>query len=46
MQATLTHFPIERSAISFHLEGKQEDGLPIPQPTTECEYVEVTAIVG
>ncbi len=23
-----------KEAISFHIEGLQEDGLPIPQPTT------------
>jgi predicted RNase H-like HicB family nuclease len=28
-------------AIPFHLEGLREDGLPIPEPETECEYVEV-----
>ncbi|MFB2937724.1 type II toxin-antitoxin system HicB family antitoxin [Aerosakkonemataceae cyanobacterium BLCC-F154] len=35
-----------QEAIAFHLEAIQEDGLPIAQPTTECEYVEVAAIVG
>lgn len=29
-----------RAAIAFHLEGLREDGLPIPEPTTLCEYVE------
>lgn len=28
-------------AIPLHLEGMREDGLPIPVPETECEYVEV-----
>jgi predicted RNase H-like HicB family nuclease len=28
-------------AISLHLEGLREDQLPIPDPETECEYVEV-----
>jgi len=27
-------------AIRFHLEGMREDGAPIPQPSTVCEYVE------
>ena len=27
-------------AVSVHLEGLREDGLPIPEPETECEYVE------
>jgi predicted RNase H-like HicB family nuclease len=30
-----------REAIAFHLEGLKEDGLPIPKPTTLCEYVEL-----
>ena len=29
-----------REAIQFHLDGMREDGLPIPEPTTELEYVE------
>ena len=28
-------------AIPMHLDGLREDGLPIPEPATECEYVEV-----
>jgi predicted RNase H-like HicB family nuclease len=28
-------------AIEFHLEGMREEGLPIPEPTTHTEYVEV-----
>lgn len=28
-------------AIPLHLEGLREDGLPIPEPETECEYVDV-----
>ena len=27
-------------AIAFHLDGLREDGLPIPEPTSLCEYVE------
>jgi predicted RNase H-like HicB family nuclease len=30
-----------REAIEFHLEGMHEDGLPIPQPSSWAEYVEV-----
>ena len=30
-----------REAIAFHLEGMREDGLPIPQPSSWAEYVEV-----
>ena len=29
------------AAVPLHLEGLREDGLPIPEPETECEYVEV-----
>lgn len=29
-----------REAIRFHLDGLREDGLPIPAPTSICEYVE------
>ena len=29
-----------REAIRFHIEGLREDGLPIPAPTTICDYVE------
>lgn len=32
-----------RGAIEFHLEGLREDGLPIPQPASRVEYVEVSA---
>ncbi len=30
-----------REAIRFHLDGMREDGLPIPEPTTVVEDVEV-----
>ena len=30
-----------REAIELHLEGLAEDGLPIPEPTSRVEYVEV-----
>ena len=29
-----------QAAISFHLEGLHLEGLPIPEPTTICEYIE------
>lgn len=32
-----------KEAIEMHLEGMAEDGLPIPEPTSQVEYVEVTA---
>src|SRR5713226_5711538 len=31
-----------REAIEFHLTGLREDGFPIPQPSSQVEYVEVT----
>ena len=27
---------------AFHLEGLREENLPIPEPTTLCEYVEAS----
>jgi predicted RNase H-like HicB family nuclease len=30
-----------REAIEFHLAGLQEDGLPIPQPSSKVEYVDI-----
>jgi len=30
-----------QEGIEFHLEGMREDGLPIPEPTTEVAYAEV-----
>lgn len=32
-----------REAIALHLEGMAEDGLPIPEPSSQVEYVEVDA---
>lgn len=32
-----------REAIELHLEGMREDGLPIPEPSSVVEYVEVPA---
>lgn len=31
------------AAIAFHIEGMLEDGLPIPPPVSQVEYVEVAA---
>lgn len=30
-----------REAVELHLSGLREDGLPIPQPSSRVEYVEV-----
>jgi predicted RNase H-like HicB family nuclease len=32
-----------REAITFHLDGLREDGLPIPEPTSKVEYIELAA---
>ncbi len=30
-----------REAIRFHIDGLKEDGLPVPQPTSAVDYVEI-----
>lgn len=30
-----------RDAIEFHLDGLREDSIPIPEPTSVCDYVQV-----
>ena len=32
-----------REAIDFHIESLREDGLPVPPPSSESEFVEVSA---
>lgn len=32
-----------REAIEFHLEGLQEEGYPIPEPSSESAYLEVAS---
>lgn len=32
-----------REAIAFHVEGLREDGLPVPEPSSTVEYVDVAA---
>lgn len=32
-----------REAIEIHLRGMREDGLPIPEPSSEVEYVDIAA---
>lgn len=32
-----------RGAIAFHVEGMLEDGLSIPAPSSQVEYIEVAA---
>jgi len=32
-----------REAIAFHIEGMREDGLAVPEPTSQVEYIELAA---
>ena len=32
-----------REAIDFHIDGLRQDGLPVPAPSSDSEFVEVTA---
>ena len=32
-----------REAIEFHIDGLKQDGLPVPTPSSEGEFVEVGA---
>lgn len=32
-----------REAIELHVEGMREDGVPIPEPSSRVDYVEVDA---
>jgi len=32
-----------REAIDFHVEGLRKEGLPVPKPSSESEFVEVSA---
>lgn len=32
-----------RDAIAFHLEGMREDGVLLPEPSSQVEYIEVAA---
>jgi predicted RNase H-like HicB family nuclease len=34
---------VVREAIEFHIDGLKEDGLPVPAPSSEGEFVEVGA---
>jgi predicted RNase H-like HicB family nuclease len=41
---TVEHVEAEiREAIEFHIEGMREDGLPIPEPASKVEYIDVAA---
>jgi predicted RNase H-like HicB family nuclease len=32
-----------RDAIVFHVEGLREDGHPVPPPSSQVEYIDITA---
>ncbi len=32
-----------REAVEFHLAGMREDGLPVPPPSSQVDYIEVAA---
>ena len=32
-----------REAIAFHIEGMREDGMVVPEPTSQVEYIELAA---
>ena len=32
-----------REAIEFHLEGMREDGIAVPAPSSQVEYIEIAA---
>ena len=32
-----------REAISFHLEGMREDGVLVPEPSSQVEYIDIAA---
>ena len=39
-----THEEAEKNikeAISFHIEGLEKDGLPLPEPASSTEYIEI-----
>lgn len=41
---TLEEIEIQiQEAIQLHLRGMREDGLPIPEPSRQVEYIEVVA---
>ena len=42
--ATVTEVEAEiREAIAFHIDGMREDGLSVPSPSSQVEYVDIAA---
>jgi len=33
-----------REAIDFHIDGLKQDGLPVPPPSSESEFVEISTV--
>lgn len=45
--ATLAEVETEiRDAIAFHLEGMREDGIVLPAPSSQVEYIDVAVQSG
>jgi len=32
-----------REAVAFHLDGMREDGLPVPPPSSQVDYIDIAA---
>jgi predicted RNase H-like HicB family nuclease len=32
-----------KEAVAFHISDLREQGLPVPTPTSDCEYIEIDA---
>ena len=42
--ATVSEVEVEiREAIEFHLEGMREDGISVPAPSSQVEYIDIAA---
>ena len=42
--ATVAEVEVEiREAIEFHLEGMREDGVAVPAPSSQIEYIDIAA---
>jgi predicted RNase H-like HicB family nuclease len=35
-----------REAVELHIQGMKEDGLPIPEPNSKVEYIEIDKIAA
>ena len=32
-----------REAVAFHLDGMREDGVPVPPPSSQVDYIDIAA---